>query len=143
MASVARVAFFTDTFDEINGVALTSRQLTAFARRRENPFLCVRGAAGMRLSGEGSVTSLELSRGAFAFDLDKGLRHDPFLWRLQRQVAEVVEDFRPDIVHIVSPGDVSEIGAYIAKTMRLPLAISWHTNLHEFGAMRLHKMIPW
>ena len=39
-----RVAFFTDTFREINGVALTSRQLTAYAQRRGYPFLCVRGA---------------------------------------------------------------------------------------------------
>ena len=143
MTRAARVAFFTDTYDEINGVALTSRQLTAFAKRRENPFLCIRGADAMRLTIDGSVTSLELSRGGFAFDLDKGLRHDPLLWRLQRQVAEVVEEFAPDIIHVVSPGDVSEIGVYIAKTMKVPLAISWHTNLHEFGAMRLHKMIPW
>ncbi len=97
----------------------------------------------MSLSREGSVTSLELSRGAFAFDLDKDLRHDPLLWRLQGEVAKVVESFGPDIVHVVSPGDVSEIGVYIAKTMKLPLAISWHTSLHEFGAMRLHKMFPW
>jgi phosphatidylinositol alpha 1,6-mannosyltransferase len=143
LTSAARVAFFTDTFNEINGVALTSRQLTAFAQRRENLFLCVRGAGAMRLAIEGSITSLELSRGGFAFDLDKGLRHDPLLWRLQGQVAEVVKDFRPDIIHVVSPGDVSEIGVYIAKKLKLPLAISWHTNLHEFGAMRLHKMIPW
>jgi glycosyltransferase involved in cell wall biosynthesis len=26
--------------------------------------------------------------------------------------------------------------------MKLPLAISWHTNLHEFGAMRLEKVLP-
>jgi glycosyltransferase involved in cell wall biosynthesis len=43
----------------------------------------------------------------------------------------------------VSPGDVSEIGVYVAKTMNLPLAISWHTNLHEFGAMRLDKLLGW
>lgn len=44
---------------------------------------------------------------------------------------------------MVSPGDVSEVGVYIAKKMKLPLAISWHTNLHEFGAMRLAKLLSW
>ena len=40
-----------------------------------------------------------------------------------------MQRFRPDIIHVVSPGDVSEIGVYIAKKLHLPLAISWHTNL--------------
>jgi glycosyltransferase involved in cell wall biosynthesis len=47
------------------------------------------------------------------------------------------------VIHVVSPGDVSEIGVYLAKKLRIPLAISWHTNLHEFGARRLEKMIGW
>jgi glycosyltransferase involved in cell wall biosynthesis len=58
-------------------------------------------------------------------------------------VSEVIEAFNPDIIHVVSPGDVSEIGVYIAKRMKIPLAISWHTNLHEFGALRLARMLDW
>ncbi len=143
MDSNPRVAFFTDTFDEINGVALTSRQFTAFAGRHNRPFLCVRGGNGTRQTQEGSVTHLELNRGPLAFELDRGLRHDPALWRLAGQVHEAVEDFRPDIIHVVSPGDVSEIGVYVARKLNVPLAISWHTNLHEFGAMRLSKMLWW
>lgn len=143
MSSVPRVAFFTDTFTEINGVALTSRQLTAFAQRRAYPFLCVRGSAQTRLIQEEQATHLELTRAPLAFDLDKGLRLDPALWRHQNRVAEALEDFKPDIIHVVSPGDVSEIGVYIAHKMKLPLAISWHTNLHEFGAMRLSRALEW
>ena len=143
VASIPRVAFFTDTFTEINGVALTSRQLTGFTQRRGYPFLCVRGADQNRLTHDEMATHLELGRGPLAFDLDKGLRHDPALWRHQNRVAEAIEEFKPDIIHVVSPGDVSEIGVYIAKKMKLPLAISWHTNLHEFGAMRLARSLEW
>ncbi len=143
MNGIPRVAFFTDTFDEINGVALTSRQLTAFAGRRGYPFLCVRGGSATRKSTDGSVEHMELCRGPLAFELDRGLRHDPALWRLAGQVHEAVEDFRPDVVHVVSPGDVSEIGVYVARKLNVPLAISWHTNLHEFAAMRLSKMLWW
>jgi phosphatidylinositol alpha 1,6-mannosyltransferase len=140
---IPRVAFFTDTFTEINGVALTSRQLTAFAQRRGYAFLCVRGADRSRRTDEYATTHVELARGRFAFSLDKGLRHDPMLWRHQGRVAAAVREFKPDIIHVVSPGDVSEIGVYTAKQMNLPLAISWHTNLHEFGAMRLARMLRW
>jgi phosphatidylinositol alpha 1,6-mannosyltransferase len=143
VAPIPRVAFFTDTFSEINGVALTSRQLTEFAQRRGYPFLCIRGAEKSRHTHEFSTTHVELARGPLAFSLDKGLRHDPMRWRHQVDVAAAIRDFRPDIIHVVSPGDVSEIGVYIAKRMKVPLAISWHTNLHEFGAMRLTKLLAW
>jgi hypothetical protein len=36
-----RVAFFTDSFHEVNGVALTSREFAGFARRRGYPFFSV------------------------------------------------------------------------------------------------------
>ena len=107
------------------------------------PFLCVRGGTETKRVEKGETWSLELCRGPLAFELDRGLRHDPMLWRLHGHVEEAVEDFKPDIVHVVSPGDVSQIGIYAAKMRNLPLAISWHTNLHEFGAMRLGKMLGW
>ena len=143
MDRIPRVAFFTDTFDEINGVALTSRQLTEFASRRGYPFLCVRGARATRDTQVSSVRHAEVRRGALAFELDRGLRHDPLLWRHGRRLSRLVRDFRPDIIHVVSPGDVSEIGVWIAKRMNIPIAISWHTNLHEFGSMRLGKALRW
>jgi glycosyltransferase involved in cell wall biosynthesis len=143
MAPIPRVAFFTDTYAETNGVALTSRQLESFARRRDYPFLCIKGADRTGQYHNGSVTSLELARGAFKIGLDRGLRHDVFLWRHQARVAAALRAFRPDVIHAVSPGDVSEIGVYLAKRMKLPLALSWHTNLHEFAALRLGKMLGW
>ena len=42
-----RVAFFTDSYHEVNGVALTSREFAAFAKRRDYPFFSVH--AGKRL----------------------------------------------------------------------------------------------
>ncbi len=143
MAPIPRVAFFTDTYTEINGVALTSRQLTSFAQRRGYPFLCVRGANRASRTEEDGAIHLELARGPLAVSLDKGLWHDPALWRHRQLVEREIREFHPDIIHVVSPGDVSEIGVWIAKKLKLPLAISWHTNLHEFVAMRMQKRIPW
>jgi glycosyltransferase involved in cell wall biosynthesis len=132
-----RVAFFTDTYDEINGVALTSRQLEAFARRRGYPFLCIRGGPATGFREE----AILLKRGPLSFGLDRGLMHDPFLWRHYRRVRAAVLAFQPDIIHVVSPGDVSELGVAVSKSAKIPLVISWHTNLHEFGAMRLRRSL--
>ena len=135
--SQPRIAFFTDTYDEINGVALTSRKLEAYARGRGSPFLCVRGGSETRI-GDGSVI---LRRGPFSFGLDRGLLHDPLLWRHHRLVKKALREFRPDVIHIVSPGDVSELGLGMAWTLGVPVVISWHTNLHEFGSMRLRSVL--
>ncbi len=132
-----RVAFFTDTYDEINGVALTSRHLEAFARRRAYPFLCVRGGAAT----ESGDQTLVLKRGPLSFGLDRGLMYDPLLCRHQARVRAEIRRFKPDVIHVVSPGDVSVIGVFIALTMKIPLVISWHTNLHEFGEMRLRRAL--
>jgi glycosyltransferase involved in cell wall biosynthesis len=134
-----RIAFFTDTYDEINGVALTSRQLEAFARRRGYPFLCVRG---------GDVTSIGedtiiLKRGPLSFGLDRGLMYDPLLWRHAASVKRALGKFKPDVIHIVSPGDVSQIGLATAWMLGIPVVMSWHTNLHEFGETRLRRAIDW
>jgi len=59
-----RVAYFPDSFHEVNGVAHTSRHFEAFARRRNLPFLCVRaGDRAQRLIEDGNVWTLELPRG--------------------------------------------------------------------------------
>jgi phosphatidylinositol alpha 1,6-mannosyltransferase len=138
-----RVALFTDTFQEINGVALTSRQFVDFARRHDYPLFCVRGAATTEERTEGSVIHHELARSRFCIHLDRGLLYDPVLWRSGAEIAAAVAAFKPDIVHVVSPGDVSTVGVYVAKKLKIPLAISWHTNLHEFGAMRLMNSLKW
>jgi phosphatidylinositol alpha 1,6-mannosyltransferase len=56
-------------------------------------------------------------------------------------VKAAVRRFKPDVIHIVSPGDVSQIGMVVAWSLRVPLVISWHTNLHEFGEMRLRRAL--
>ncbi len=141
MQATPRVAFLTDTFDKINGVALTSRELQAYAGRQNLPFLCVCAGEADERAEFGSVTHLILKRGALSFGLDHGLLHDPVLWRHIQMLRKEIDLFRPNVIHVVSPGDVSELGAFLARLLKLPLVISWHTNLHEFGARRLQKML--
>ena len=138
-----RVAFFTDTFQEINGVALTSRQFTEYAQRQNRAFVCFRGGPETKTTQTGSVIHAELKRSRLVFPLDRGLFCDTLLWRYVHHVEAVLSEFQPDIIHIVSPGDVSTIGAYLAWRCKVPLAISWHTNLHEFAAMRLERLLGW
>ncbi|MGB6691376.1 MAG: glycosyltransferase [Terracidiphilus sp.] len=132
-----RVAYFPDSFHEVNGVAHTSRHFEAFARHRNLPFLCVRaGDRAQAFTEDGSVWTLELPRGFLSFALEKDLRIDPAFLRHLPLIGEVLERFRPDLVHITGPSEVGILGAALAHYFGWPLAASWHTNLHEYAARR-------
>jgi len=135
--SVPRVAYFPDSFHEVNGVAHTSRHFEAFARRRNLPFLCVRaGDRTQAILEDGNLWTLELPRGFLSFALEKDLRFDPAFLRHIPLIGEVLERFKPDLIHITGPSEVGMLGAGLAHHLNLPLAASWHTNVHEYAARR-------
>ena len=143
-----RVAFFTDSFREANGVATLSREFAAFAQSQQLPFLCVHNGAETRALQHESVTTLELKRGPMAFPVDQGLYCDPFLSRFKSWVTDQLGCFGPDLVHITGPGDMGILGFWVAHSLRVPLVASWHTNLHEYAARRLERFFhflpePW
>jgi glycosyltransferase involved in cell wall biosynthesis len=140
MASTPRVAFFTDSFHEVNGVALTSRQFDAFAFRRKFPFLSVHAGPKTEVETIGSVTTVELQRSNAAFALESDLSFDPLIWTHRARVLDEICTFKANLIHVTGPGDLGMLGAYIAHHLKIPLAASWHTNVHEYAARRFEKL---
>ncbi len=144
--SLPRVAYFPDSFHEINGVAHTSRHFELYARRHGLPFLCVRaGDRTPSLERTGSVWTLELPRGLLSFALEKDLSFDPGYLRHLPVIAEVLDEFAPTLIHITGPSELGMLGAAVAAHHELPLAASWHTNVHEYLARRsdwLLRLLP-
>ena len=140
MTQALRVALFTDSFHEANGVATLSRQFAAFAQHQQLPFFCVHSGAKTRAIQRESVTTLELKRGWASFPVDHGLYCDPLLSRFKSWATARLRPFGPDLVHITGPGDMGILGLWVAHSLRIPLVASWHTNLHEYAARRLDKL---
>jgi len=138
-----RVAFFTDSYAEANGVARLSRALEATAARRGLPFLCVHGSDSTRRVIQHSVQRLELRRSPAAFRLEHDLSFDPLLWRHYGAVTRVLHEFRPDVIHVTGPSDVGQLGALLGHRMHVPMVFSWHTNLHQYAALRSSKWCRW
>ena len=136
-----RVAFFPDSFAEVNGVAHTSRQFVAFAERRNLPMLCVHGGGRTERVVEGGVMRLSLRRGNVGFGLEADFRYDLFFWRHAERAIEAAREFKANVAHVTGPNDAGQLGAYVAHKLRLPLVISWHTNVHEYAARRLNKLM--
>jgi glycosyltransferase involved in cell wall biosynthesis len=137
-----RVAYFPDSFHEVNGVAHTSRHFEAFARRRNMPFLCVRaGTRTPNLVEEGNIWTLELPRSFLSFALEKDLRYDPAFLRHIPLIGQVLTRFQPDLIHITGPSELGMFGAAFAHRRGIPLAASWHTNVHEYLARRSGRFL--
>jgi phosphatidylinositol alpha 1,6-mannosyltransferase len=133
-----RVALFTDSFYETNGVARVSREFASFAGRNELPFFSVHAGPKTRASREGSVRTLDLKRSLASFPLDKDLDCDLLLNRYRNRLVRAMTEFQPDLIHITGPGDLGVLGFWVAHILRIPLAASWHTNLHEYASRRLN-----
>jgi glycosyltransferase involved in cell wall biosynthesis len=133
-----RIAYFPDSFHEVNGVAHTSRNFVAFARRHSVPMLCVRAGQKTQIFPlDGSVQALELGRSRFAVQMEKDLSFDPLFFRYSGLISSAVRAFHPDIIHITGPSELGIFGAYFAWKLKIPLAASWHTNMHEYAARRM------
>jgi phosphatidylinositol alpha 1,6-mannosyltransferase len=135
-----RVAFFPDSFLEVNGVAMTSKKLIGYAKQNGYPFLCVHAGKKTESAEDGSISYLSLKRSPVAFKMDEDLAYDPLFQRHSTRVLRELVKFRPDVIHITGLNDVSIVGSYLAWKLQLPLVGSWHTNIHEFAARRLTKI---
>lgn len=135
---VPRVAYFPDSFHEINGVAHTSRNFVAYAQRHNLPFLCVRAGSRTHVFEQtGELRTLELGRSRASVRMEKDLEFDTLFWRHVSLIRRELERFQPEIIHITGPSELGIFGAYFAWTKGLPLAASWHTNVHEYAARRM------
>ena len=133
-----RVALFTDSFHETNGVGTYCREYLEYARRLDLPFLCVFGSQRTAFARAGRVCTLELRRGPLAFKVDADVLFDPALGRHLARTVSRLRAFGPDLVHITGPGDVSLVGIVAALLVGVPVMASWHTNLHEYAQRRCH-----
>ena len=113
------------------------------ARRRGVPFLSIRWNQRSTFVADGPVWHLDLVRSRSSFPIDPDLRFDARFLRCLDRVERVVRRFRPEFVHVTSPGDLGILGAIVAHRIGVPLAASWHTNLHEYAARRLSRLSAW
>ncbi|MEO5926698.1 MAG: glycosyltransferase [Bryobacteraceae bacterium] len=139
---VPRVAFFTDSFHETNGVALTSRQFAAYAKSKFYPFFSVHAGPKTAHWKRGTFETFEIEHSKWHLKLEHDLAFDLLFARHRKELRNALKAFQPDLVHVTGPGHIGMLGAMLAHELGVPLVASWHTNIHEFGARRLKKMLP-
>jgi glycosyltransferase involved in cell wall biosynthesis len=135
-----RVAFFTDTFHEVNGVANTSRQFADFAARRNLPFFKLHPGSAYACRQDGTLTTIEIPAGPLSFNVEADMLFDLAFLRNLARVRRELEAFSPTLIHVTSPGHCGILGVILARQLKLPLVAGWHTNIHEYAGSRLAKL---
>ena len=120
---------------------MTCQRLTDYAKSMGRPFLVVHASPKPDSWTDGSVEFLTLKRSPVSFKLDQELAYDPLFQRYVGRVRRKLLEFKPDVIHITGMNDVGIVGAYLAWQLQIPLLGSWHTNVHEFAAQRLRRML--
>ena len=122
-----RVAVFTDTFDERNGVAAVMQPLAAYAAAGDWP-LTVVSCGSRRESRPGHEVLPALER--FGFDVydEFPLFVPPVL-----QLLHWCEQQGIELVHAATPGPLGMVTALLARALNLRFAASYHTDLPRVG----------
>lgn len=136
-----RVAFFPDAYNEVDGVASTSRHFEAFAKHRGLPFLIIHAGPRNEIVTAGSVTKVQLCRSRASFPLDRAHDYDLLFLRHYRKLAPLVRNFSPAVVQITGPSDLGVLGSLLAHKLGIPLAASWQTNLHQYARSRVSPAV--
>jgi len=137
------VALFADSYHEVNGVALTSREFAGFAANLGYPFFSVHSGPRTRYWREGDFETFEIAHSPFVLGLERDLSFDLLVLRHRDRIRKKLTAFSPDLVHITGPSHAGILGAILAHELRAPLVASWHTNLHEFASSRVERMLGW
>ncbi len=137
-----RVAYFTDAYLEVDGVANTAHQFENYARRQGVSFLILHGGYEReKVIQEGALTRVELPRSRLGFALDRKHEFDLAFLRHTSRVLEILAEFKPDVLHITGPSDVGILGAVVAHRLKIPLLASWHTNVHQYAERRVLPLL--
>ncbi len=120
-----RIAFFSETFiPKVDGIVTRLRNTISQLRRAGDEVLI--------FAPEGGIVDFEGARvvgmPAVPFPLYPELR----LALPRSSMRKTLLDFQPDVIHAVDPVLLGVAGIYYASTLRIPLVVSYHTQLPKY-----------
>jgi len=135
-----RIVFFSEAYDpQVNGVVGTQKKLTRYLRSRGHQVLLV---VPRYTCNPPHADTVELR--ALPFPLYPEMRVILPHWRFHRREFARVEAFKPDLVHLLTPGVLAYFGQRWATANGCPVVGSYETdiirylNYYGFGKFKSH-----
>ncbi|WP_320172488.1 glycosyltransferase [Maridesulfovibrio sp.] len=120
-----KIAHFTDTFSDVNGVALTLQHQLDVARKHDKQLVVI--TCGADQSGDMVINF----KPAGEFELPEypelSFKYPPFL----RLLSHCLEH-NYTLIHIATPGPVGLAGLAVAKLLKLPVHGTYHTAFPQY-----------
>jgi glycosyltransferase involved in cell wall biosynthesis len=132
-----KVALFTETYDNIDGVTTTIRQFEKYLKKKNHEIIVITHA-GQLGTYEGYARVFRLPP-RLTLNLARGYPIDliPPLFRAR----EILEREKPDVIHTISPGSCGLAGLYCSKKLIIPIVSSFHTLIPQYGRYHMRKYI--
>ncbi|HEX9078259.1 MAG TPA: glycosyltransferase [Desulfuromonadaceae bacterium] len=122
-----RIALFTDTLDEINGVAITIRRLITTARERGVELTVITAGDAAEAAGDGVVRFASVGDFVLPEYPELKLNFPPIL-----DVMDFIEREGFTRIHISTPGTVGLLGLLVSRMMDIPAAGTYHTDIPQY-----------
>lgn len=138
-----RVGLFTDTFDDINGVARFIRDMSEQAHLAGRQLTVCTSTASTRFDHPARVNFEPMFSRPMPFYPDLQLTIPPLLHML-----EFADRKQFDAIHVSTPGPVGLIGLLAARMLDVPVLMTYHTDFPAYvekltGDYRLTSGCTW
>ena len=133
-----RIALFTETFlPKVDGIVTRLRHTIEHLERNGDRVLVV--------APDGGLTEYKGAKVYGVPGLPLPLYPELKLALPPIGTKNALEEFQPDLIHVVNPAVLGMGGIYYAKTMNIPLVASYHTHLpqylHHYGLGALEGLL--
>ena len=133
-----RIALFTETFlPKVDGIVTRLRHTIEHLERNGDRVLVI--------APEGGLTEYKGAKVHGVPGMPLPLYPELKLALPPIGTKNAIEDFEPDLIHVVNPAFLGVGGIYYAKTMNIPLVASYHTHLpqylHHYGLGALEGLL--
>jgi glycosyltransferase involved in cell wall biosynthesis len=120
-----KIALFTETFlPKVDGIVTRLSHTVDHLQRLGDQVLVVSPDGGLREYKGAKICGIP----GFPLPLYPELK----LALPRPSLRQVLEEFRPDLIHIVNPAVLGLGGLYYAKSLDVPLVASYHTHLPKY-----------
>ncbi|MDZ8056197.1 MAG: glycosyltransferase family 4 protein [Aulosira sp. ZfuVER01] len=120
-----KIALFTETFlPKVDGIVTRLRHTVDHLQRHGNQVLVI--------APEGGITEHKGAKvyGVSGFPLPL---YPELKMALPRPaIGYALEEFQPDIIHVVNPAVLGLAGIFYSKVLKIPLVASYHTHLPQY-----------
>ncbi|GAA0303628.1 glycosyltransferase involved in cell wall biosynthesis [Gracilibacillus halotolerans] len=121
-----RIAIFSDTYvPEINGVALTLQRYTDYLRRQGIEYRLFVPSTSTAVPQVPQIERLT----SIPFLLYRDLR---FSLPNPLQINQVLDTFKPTLIHIATPFNIGLSGLLYGKKHQIPMIASYHTHFDHY-----------